>query len=62
MKVNIWNDERYPDYGLSREPTALIEVSDEFLAEYDAVNKAYDDMQLRLRELMKQQRRVERAA
>lgn len=59
MKVHIYCDERYPDYGIDREPHAgyrTVEVSDEVLAEVEAAETAYRTAQGKLRELLKQQK------
>ena len=54
MKVQVWKDERYPDFGLSTDPTYdIIEVPDEFYEEYKRVNAIYDEMQDKLEKLWK---------
>lgn len=54
MKVQVWKDERYPDFGLSKDPTYDIsDVSDEFWAEYQRINKLYNEMQNKLEALYK---------
>ena len=55
-KVEIWNDERYPDYGLTvlderhRFGGTAVEISEAELSEYKSVSAAYDAMQTKLRE------------
>lgn len=52
MKVSIWKDERYPDYGISSS-NPEIEIDDEFYAEYKKVEALYDEMQNKLEKLYK---------
>jgi hypothetical protein len=58
MKVHIYCDERYPDYGLSITPSEwdrTIEISDELHAEIMAAEGVYRAAQKKLAELVKQQ-------
>jgi len=53
-KVEIWYDERYPDYGLglvdekSKLGGNVAEISDAELAEYEHVSELYENMQAKL--------------
>lgn len=54
MKVRVYQDERYPDYGLLEYTSGTydtVEVSDEFYAEWKRVNDLYDEMQDKLEKL-----------
>lgn len=55
MKTRVYCDERYPDYGLLeyREGTTydVVEISDEFWAEYKQAEKVYEEMQEKLEKL-----------
>lgn len=55
MKVHVWEDERWPDYGLTVDPwpaAPTIEVSAEFLERYGRVRKEYSDLAEELRKLL----------
>lgn len=58
MKVNIYKDERWPDYGMTkpRPHDRTIEISDEVYARIGAVEKAYEAIQSELAELYKAQK------
>lgn len=48
MRVEIWRDERWPDYGISpREPNehANADIPDELYARFKAVSEAYEAVQ-----------------
>lgn len=65
MRVNIYCDERYPDYGIDRKPRPherTIEISTELLAEVDAADAAYRAAQTKLRELYNHQKYPSEAA
>ena len=54
MKVSVFKDERYPDYGIDRKPyngALTVEISDELLAEIDAAELAYAKIQIKLADL-----------
>lgn len=57
MKIHIWKDSRYPDFGFypPRAGDKSVEVSDELLAELDAAEVAYTRAQGKLHELYEQQ-------
>ena len=54
VRVEIWSDERYPDYGLSVYDSVvmsnrhIVEISEEELAEYRRVCDLYNAMQDKL--------------
>ena len=48
MKVDIWKDERWPDYGISVVGSEY-EISEELYARYVKVNADYDAVQDELR-------------
>jgi len=55
MKVEIYSDEAYPVYGLlipsGPAVYSIVEISEEFFAEYKRVSDLYDEMQSKLEEL-----------
>jgi len=52
MKVYIWKDERWPDYGVSLHEPPNAEITEELWAWYTAVNAQYDKMQQALKEAL----------
>lgn len=61
MKVHVYCDERYPDYGIDQTPSAgypVVEISVEVLVEIEAAESAYRAAQGKLRELYKQQKQA----
>lgn len=56
FRVELWKDERWPDYGLSivekgQEDESDIFISRKFYDEWLKVNKLYDAMQTKLKAL-----------
>ena len=58
MKVHIWKDERYTDYGIDAENNLnyeWVEISDELFEEYKAADAAYEAVQVKLANLYRSQ-------
>lgn len=58
MKVYIDKDERYPDYGVSSEPTSspdgVLEVPEAVFKKWRRIAAAYERMQEEIKKLMKE--------
>jgi hypothetical protein len=54
MKVEIWYDQRYPDYGITNEQEyfsgcgRIVDISPEEYAEYERIRDLYEEMQAKL--------------
>lgn len=53
MKCFIYNEELYPDYGICPDENGDKEVTEELYARWQAVCKAYSDVQIELGKLYK---------
>lgn len=59
MKVHVWKDSRYPDYGFHpyrSHDHKGVEISDELAAELDAAERAYCVAQGKLHNLYEKQK------
>ena len=52
MKVHIFKDERWPDYGILLDDPPNAEIDESLLAWYNAVNTEYGEMQQALKEAL----------
>ncbi len=50
MKVSIWKDERYPDFGITEEPTGQFEMSRNIITKIRAAEAEYGKWQMYLEE------------